>query len=159
MSDVRECGGCCDTPLKYPFWNKEHISSGSRPLAQSSSPTQKVLKDHLSFRTPHTSIDTVSRLYISFCPLCFLPFIPWMLIPRAFFTKSPACYNSSQSASWASQPRMEHFLEITTSNRGKCHYGCIWLQPFNLPWVWVNELCEARHRQSESKGSNCHLYM
>lgn len=106
------------TPLKYPFWNKGHVSSGSSPLPSLLAPTREVLKGHLSFRTPHTSIDTVSWLYIFFCPLCFLPFIPWILIPRAFFTKSPACYTSSQSASWASQPRTKHFLEITTSHRG-----------------------------------------
>lgn len=124
-------------------------------------PALALLKDFLIFRTPHTSIDTASQLNIFLCPICFLPFIPQVLIPRVLSKKNLCMLNFiSESASWRSQTGTKNLLEITTSLRGKCDRGCIWLQkPFKLPWVWVAELCKAKHRQSESKGSNCLFYM
>lgn len=175
--DMRKCGGHFDSPARSSFRNKECISPAAgrvlgiqmsatallgcldeeSDFSQSGllTPALALLKDFFIFRTPHTSIDTASQLSIFLCPICFLPFIPQVLIPRVLSKKNLCMLNFiSESASWRSQTGTKNLLEITTSIRGKGHRGCIWLQePFKLPWVWVAELWKTKHRQSESKGT------
>lgn len=56
-----------------PSGIKMVFPQGAALLLSLLAPTQAVLKDHFSFRTLHSSVDTGSQFDISLCPLYLLP--------------------------------------------------------------------------------------